>query len=131
MIESMATAAFGRIRNDKNEILLVQLAEPFRHAHRWNFPGGVIEDDDESIEHGLKREVLEETNVIVDIGLRIDQFHTDDPENSIHIFECSYLSGELVFQEYEIENIGWFSQAEALKLPLAFNVKDYIERLAL
>lgn len=123
----MATAAFGLILNNKNHILLVQLAEPYSHAHRWNFPGGVVEDDDESIEHGLKREVLEETSTIVEVSSRIDQFDSD--ENTINIFECSYLSGELKFQEFELEGIGWFSKAEALKLPLAFNIREYIEGL--
>lgn len=126
----MATAAFGVITNSTNQILLVKLAEPFRNAHMWNFPGGVIENG-EDIQAGLEREILEETNTKVTVTELLDTFDTEDPENTIHIFTCNYISGVLKYQTEELEDIGWFSYEEALKLPLAFNAKDYIERLSL
>ncbi|HYG83333.1 MAG TPA: NUDIX domain-containing protein [Verrucomicrobiae bacterium] len=57
----MAQCAFAIVKRD-DKVLLVQIALPFRHAHSWNFPGGVIEDG-EAIEAGLVREVFEESRI--------------------------------------------------------------------
>lgn len=123
----MAIAAFGIIQ--KNEkILLVKISEPFRDAHKWNFPGGVIEEDEEVMQ-GLIREILEESNILAKIHSRIDSFDTVDPENTIHIHKGHYISGEIKFQEFELEDAGWFTIEEALNLSLAFNIRDYILRL--
>ena len=117
-------AAFGIVtHNDK--VLLVKIAEPFREAHKWNFPGGVIEMG-EHIEEGLVREILEETNTTIEIGSLVDVFTTVEPENTIHIYEATYLSGELVFQEVELEDAGWFTIKQALDLPLAFTIRNYL-----
>ena len=43
----MATCAFAIIKNTDDKVLLVQIAPPFREDHKWNFPGGVIEDGEE------------------------------------------------------------------------------------
>jgi len=123
----MAVAAFGIIRNE-DKILLVKITEPFRDAHKWNFPGGVIEDG-EGIEAGLAREILEEANIAAKIYSCIDTFDTVEPENTIHIYEGAYVSGDISIQEFELEDGGWFTIDEALNLPLAFNIRDYISKL--
>ena len=123
----MATAAFAIVkRNDK--ILLVKIAEPFRDAHKWNFPGGVIEAD-ERINEGLEREILEESNITASVGECIDRFETTEPENTIHIYYAEYISGNVSIQASEIEDGGWFTPEQALSMPLAFNVRDYIIKL--
>ena len=43
----MARCAFAVVKNKDGKILLVQIAPPFREDHKWNFPGGVIEDGEE------------------------------------------------------------------------------------
>ena len=123
----MAKCAFAIIKNNDDKILLVQIAPPFRDDHKWNFPGGVIEDGEE-LEIGLVREVLEETNIFCEISNMIDKFSTDDPENDIHIFNGRYISGEIKPQLYEILQAKWFTIDEALHLPLAFNSKSYLEK---
>lgn len=60
---------------------------------------------------------------------RAGSFDALDPENTIHIYRGAYLSGELAFQEFELEDVGWFTVDEALDLPLAFNIRDYVLRL--
>ena len=122
----MATCAFAIIKNNDDKILLVQIAPPFREDHKWNFPGGVIEDGEE-LELGLVREVLEETNIACKISDMIDKFSTNDPENDIHIFKGTYVSGEIKPQRYEILQAKWFTIDDALMLPLAFNTKSYLE----
>ena len=109
--------------------MLVQIAPPFREDHKWNFPGGVIEDG-EDIEIGLAREVLEETNVVCEITNMIDKFTTYDPENVIHIFNGTYVSGDIKPQLHEILQAKWFTIEEALQLPMAHNSKTNIEKLS-
>jgi 8-oxo-dGTP diphosphatase len=124
----MAKCAFAVVKNKDGKILLVQIAPPFREDHKWNFPGGVIEDG-EDIEIGLAREILEETNVVCKITDMIDKFTTYDPENVIHIFNGTYVSGDIKPQLHEILQAKWFTIEEALELPMAHNSKTYIEKL--
>ena len=126
----MATCAFSIIKNKDGKILLVQIAPPFREDHKWNFPGGVIEDG-EDLEIGLVREVLEETNIVCEIKELIDRFSTVDPENDIHIFSGNYISGEIKPQLQEILQAKWFTIKEALELPMAHNSKSYLYTLKL
>ena len=121
----MAKCAFSIITNKDGKILLVQIAPPFREDHKWNFPGGVIEDGEE-LEIGLVREVLEETNIVCEISELIDRFSTVDPENDIHIFNGKYISGEIKPQLQEILQAKWFTIKEALELPMAHNSKSYL-----
>ncbi len=125
----MARCAFAIIKNKSNKLLLVQIAPPFREDHKWNFPGGVIEDG-EALEIGLAREVVEETNIVCEITEMIDKFYTQDPENNIHIFKANYISGEIKPQLHEILQAKWFSVNEALKLPMAHNSLHYLEDIA-
>lgn len=50
------------IRNESDEILLQQRTYP---KGKWNFPGGLMELGESTIETA-KREVFEETNLVVD-----------------------------------------------------------------
>ena len=124
----MAKCAFAVVKNKDGKILLVQISPPFREDHKWNFPGGVIEDG-EDIEIGLAREVLEETNVVCEITNMIDKFTTYDPENVIHIFNGTYVSGDIKPQLHEILQAKWFTIEEALELPMAHNSKSYLDTL--
>ena len=124
----MAKCAFAVVKNKDGKILLVQIAPPFKEDHKWNFPGGVIEDG-EDIEIGLAREVLEETNIVCEIINMIDKFSTYDPDNEIHIFNGTYVSGEIKPQLHEILQAKWFTIEEALKLPMAHNSKSYLDTL--
>jgi len=124
----MVTCAFAIIKNTDDKILLVQIAPPFREDHKWNFPGGVIEDG-ENLVIGLVREVLEETNIVCEITNMIDKFSTDDPENEIHIFNGTYISGKIKPQLHEILQVKWVTIEEALELPMAHNSKSYLDTL--
>jgi len=122
----MARCAFGIIKNKEGKILIVQIAPPFREDHKWNFPGGVIEDSEE-LEIGLAREILEETNIVCEITDMIDKFSTEDPENIIHIFNGTYVSGGIKPQLHEILQAKWFTIEEAVGLPMAHNAKSYLK----
>ena len=51
---------YAIILNDKNEVLLVKLTE----EQQWHFPGGRLEECEDSVD-ALKREVMEETGLKV------------------------------------------------------------------
>ncbi|MBP1666519.1 MAG: mismatch repair protein MutT, partial [Bacteroidetes bacterium] len=47
------------IRNEENELLIVQRGEQSDHPYKWEFPGGKI-NEDESDEECIIREIKEE-----------------------------------------------------------------------
>lgn len=51
------------IINNENKILILQRGEDSSWAGRWNFPGGKVEDNGESLEEAAARETKEETNL--------------------------------------------------------------------
>ena len=55
-------AAAGVVLNEQGEILLVNTPR-----HGWVFPGGIVEVGENVID-GVKREVMEETGVAVEVG---------------------------------------------------------------
>ena len=109
-------------------ILLVQIAPPFAESHKWNFPGGVVEKD-ELTKVGLNREVVEETNILCIVHEKKDSFITSNGVDEINIYDATYKEGEISIQKEEILQAKWFTPQEALGLPLAFNIRDYVSKL--
>jgi len=89
----IVTAAI--IRKD-NHILLTRRPEGKRGAGKWEFPGGKL-NEDESPEDGLKRELLEELNLPVEIkGIFQVVHHLYDWGPVLLLFyECIPLTEEI------------------------------------
>lgn len=117
----MAKCAFALVHKDQ-KVLLVNIAHPFRYAGHWNFPGGVIEEN-EGLRSGAEREILEETGIVCQTINLLENFTTTNPNNEIFIFDAIYKAGDFQIQEQEIQEAGWFTYKEALELPLAFDIK--------
>jgi hypothetical protein len=58
----------------------------------------------------------------------IDKFSTDDSDNDIHIFNGTYVSGEIKPQLHEILQAKWFTIEQALEIPMAHNSKTYLKK---
>ncbi|MGG1606462.1 NUDIX hydrolase [Bacillus wiedmannii] len=117
------------ILNEKNEILL-QLRTDFK---RWGIIGGALEYN-ETLEDALKREVYEETGLIIKnpelfrtySGPDFFQIYPND--NQVHgvlvVYICREFNGELVCDQTESKELRFFSLD---KLPS--NLPSVIERI--
>lgn len=63
----------------------------------WVFPGGGVEEEDESLEAALIRECEEELGVQVEVGEFFTKtyFEMDGEEQEQHIFHCRIVGGEI------------------------------------
>ncbi|MFC2135133.1 NUDIX domain-containing protein [Bacteroidota bacterium] len=81
MNKEFAIAVKALIINSKGEILSVKRRPNDVHSSgKWDIPGGRLEHYEENPFDGLKREVMEETGLEVEIlnPLQIDHFVRDD-----------------------------------------------------
>ena len=77
------------------------------------FPGGTLEDNDSNLNESLKREVLEETNIKIEI---IKLIHTElitskTPPNLGLVYLCNSKSTNIVLSE-EHDNFIWANLEE-------------------
>lgn len=110
------SAAGMIVKNDS--LLLVRRAfEPWKNC--WYLPAGYVEVD-ENPHEATRREVLEETGLIVQVSRLLGgYFFNDDPRGNgfLLIYECHIRSGELILTP-ETNEAGFFSR-EQLPHPLA------------
>ena len=94
------TIVVAIIRNENGDVLLARRNEPgLKDAHdKWEFVGGGIEFG-ENPEEALKREVLEEAGVEVEITRLLPKIFSEmlNKETQVIVmsYECKIISGEL------------------------------------
>ena len=64
------------------------------HGEYYVFAGGGVEEDDKTLEDAVKREVLEEFGIHVEVKKQLYYRKITD-EKDEYLFECSYVSGKL------------------------------------
>ncbi|HJX08464.1 MAG TPA: NUDIX hydrolase [Actinomycetota bacterium] len=100
--------------DDQGRILLVH--EDYG-KRRWGLPGGRHEPG-ESTEETAIREAKEETNLDVELGELIGEYHmvsaVGEDLLDVSVFAATIVGGELRPQDGEIDDIGWF---DANRLP--------------
>jgi 8-oxo-dGTP diphosphatase len=99
------------IRNDENEVLVVQRGEKTDHPFRWEFPGGKLKEN-ETEEECIIREIREELSMDVVICRRMADTEYDYGIKRIRLipFVCDTLD-ELPFLSEHIA-YKWLDQAE-------------------
>ena len=97
------------VTNDQGQILLVN--SPWRG---WEYPGGLIEPG-ESFEAALKREIVEESGVEIEITGFVG-ICKNVARDIVNIdFTARYTGGELTTSEESTE-VGWFAPEKALEM---------------
>ena len=102
-----------------NEVLLIRRRSNDVHKPgQWDIPGGRLELGEDPIA-GLKREVLEEVGINVEIEMPIDIHHftrDDGQKITMIIFWCKPLSTDIVLSEEHQEH-KWVSLENASEFP--------------
>jgi 8-oxo-dGTP diphosphatase len=93
-------------------ILVVQRSASMRLPLKWEFPGGKLEKN-ETEEMCIKREIIEELNLEINVIKRLTPSHFQYSEASVELipYLADYVSGEPLLKEhkcYLILNIGEF-----------------------
>lgn len=121
-------AVGGVVKNEKNEILLVK-----HHRDGWVYPGGIVEVGENLID-GLKREILEETGITVDVGELFgisSNTGTAPGYNGVKViptkvmmdFRCTATGGELRGSDENDESI-WVPEDQVLPMITAPAIRE-------
>lgn len=111
-------ASAGALLHDGSGRILV-LKPTYKSG--WTIPGGQIEEDGESPWDGCRREVVEETGLVVDAGrlVCVDFLRPRPrrPGGLRFLFDCGVIGADLrahlVLQAEEIEDARWATADEA------------------
>lgn len=108
----------GAILVQGQKILLAQRPAKGHQALLWEFPGGKIESG-ETPQSTLKREILEELGVEIEVGEKFaENTHTyGDRTIHLHCFWGHIAAGEL--QPIECQALQWVYPSELLAFALA------------
>jgi 8-oxo-dGTP diphosphatase len=103
--------------NDQKKLLLAQRSVDMRHPRKWEFPGGKIVQG-ETAEEALKREILEELNLDIQVGERLTSVLWNYPDLSIELipFVCKPKSAKPLALEHQA--FGWFDLEEVRQMDL-------------
>jgi mutator protein MutT len=102
-------AAGALVINPQGQILLIKSPS---YAD-WEFPGGQVEEG-ETIPQALKREVFEETGIVVEVKSLVGIYSNTRMPPIVNLdFVCEYISGEPKGSAESTE-VEWVSREEAL-----------------
>jgi 8-oxo-dGTP diphosphatase len=108
--DHVVTSVVAVIINNSGEVLLTRRNIPPFHGE-WVMPGGKI-DLGEQISSALRREVMEEVGLVVEVQNLLDVFeHVTPGEDHYHFvilyYRCHPLSNNIVHNETEVSDARW------------------------
>ncbi len=85
-----------------NKYLITQRNRNKHFAFHWEFPGGKV-NKGESFEKALKREILEELSININIIMKIasEKFKDEIINVNVHYFLCEKLEEDIILSEHE------------------------------
>lgn len=88
----MRQKAYALIVDEQERLLLVRYYYPRERAWYWNFPGGTVEPG-ETLEEAVRRELMEECCVGIDVGPMVLREAMPGRDYIRHFFRCSITDG--------------------------------------
>lgn len=118
-------ASAAIIRNEANDILLVQAYRYVTDSIEWEIPAGGIEPG-ESVIEAARREAREEAGYDTTDH---QQIYTYYPMNGMcnkvfHLIRCRATEQVGTFDPNEIKAVAWFTQAEIRQMIAAGTIRD-------
>jgi len=129
-------AAYGVCREPDGRLLLARASSALAASGRWFLPGGGVQHG-ESPPESLRREIEEESGLIVELGPLLDvlsDVRTLRDGTSLHtvrlVYRVDSWSGTLRPEsDGTTDAVGWFTPAEVADMPLARYARAVVERL--
>jgi ADP-ribose pyrophosphatase YjhB (NUDIX family) len=134
--ERQRVAVYGVCVDEQGRLLLARAAPSLALRGRWFRPGGGVQHG-ESPTDALRREIEEESGLHVELGELLDvlsDVRTLPDGTSLHtvrvIYRVASWSGSLrAERDGTTDAVRWVTREELSTLPLAFYVRDVVERL--
>ena len=129
-IEITSGAVVYRKNTGKIEYLLL---ESQNKGHFWGFPKGHVEGN-ETLEETAKREIKEETQLVLPIDTSFHVYTEYDLSNGNRKQMTLYTadltqSEDIHLQAEEIKNCGWFNYADARERLTYNNLKQLLDQV--
>ncbi len=106
---TVVEVAVGVLINSTGALLLGQRPDGKPYAGYWEFPGGKIEAG-ETLFEALKRELLEEINVVIDDAQEIMVIEHDYPHAYVRLHICVVKSWQGQVRGLENQSLAWLER---------------------
>ena len=126
-------AAHAFIKRDGKFLVTKRSPQNDYKPNEWDIPGGTIEFG-ETPEEALKREVLEEVGLVINIlrPLFVYSFMSNPQRHQFQIvYECEYVSGEVKLNPEEHDDYTWAEIKDLDDLPKIAFLEAFLKNLKL
>lgn len=81
---------------------------------QWQFPGGVIENNESELQ-AVVREIYEETGCEIDVVKPLGKRLHPYTKKIISYWICQYRNGNLVISDDDLEDVKWINKTDLLQ----------------